>query len=98
VISYGFWPGDATVREPMFYTYTYPEPAELRRSCTGAGSSRLDRASRAGLMGLMPYEAVRAAEDPPAALMAFLESAYMAGTISAGWDSEAFRRLDAQDL
>src|SRR5215203_5443375 len=29
VISFGFWPGDASVREPAFYSYTAPEPEGL---------------------------------------------------------------------
>ena len=46
----------------------------------------------------LPYEAVRAASDPNAALTAFLQSAYEAGTTAAGWDTGALRRLDARDL
>ena len=31
VISFGFWAGDENVREPTYYSYTAPEPADLRR-------------------------------------------------------------------
>ena len=31
VVSFGFWAGDANVREPASYSYTAPEPAGLRR-------------------------------------------------------------------
>ena len=37
-------------------------------------------------MALLPYDAVRKAADPRAALLAFLESAYRAGADVAGWD------------
>src|SRR5438128_2182518 len=31
VVSFGFWAGDANVREPSFYGYAPPEPPDLRR-------------------------------------------------------------------
>ncbi|MDJ0514668.1 MAG: DUF5996 family protein [Methyloceanibacter sp.] len=97
VISCGFWPGDATVREPMFYSYTYPEPGGL-----GDHPLRPETANWAGepggLTALMPYEAVRTAESPSAAILDFLESTYDAGATAAGWDKDAFRRLDAERL
>jgi len=85
VISFGFWPGDDKVREPTYYSYTAPEPPDLRQqplhpndaSWTDYGTS---------LLALLPYEAVRTATNPRAALLAFLESAYEAGAVAAGWD------------
>ena len=86
MISFGFWAGDERVREPSYYSYTAPEPAALR-----AQPLRPERARRveqgAGSMALLPYEAVRTARDPRAALLAFLESAYQAGVTLAGWES-----------
>ena len=82
---------------PVFYTYTCPEPDGLgARPLSPAAASWTGEPG--GLMGLMPYEAVRAASDPNAALTAFLQSAYKAGTAAAGWDTGALRRLDARDL
>ena len=37
---------------------------------------------------VLPYEAVRTADDPAAALMAFLQSTYSAAADLAGWDRE----------
>ena len=37
---------------------------------------------------LLPYEAVRTADDPEGALMAFLQSTYVASAELAGWDRE----------
>jgi len=87
VVSFGFWAGDQNVREPAFYSYTAPEPEGLR-----ATSLRPDAAAwvelPSGSMALLPYAAVRAAPDPRAALLAFLQSAYEAGSGLAGWDRE----------
>jgi hypothetical protein len=87
LISFGFWAGDHNMREPSFYSYTSPEPADLRRrplepkeaSWSELGSSSL---------ALLPYEAVRTAADPKGTLLAFLESAYQAGAQASGWDAE----------
>jgi hypothetical protein len=89
-VSFGFWAGDETVREPMFYSYTYPEPPGLREQPLEPSSATwAERAS--GSLALYPYDAARAAPDPRAALLAFLESAYRAGGRLAGWDLEALR-------
>jgi len=31
LISFGFWAGDQKVREPSYYSYTAPEPANLHQ-------------------------------------------------------------------
>jgi hypothetical protein len=85
VVSFGFWAGDQNIREPTYYSYTAPEPQGLREqelSPEQAGWSEL----YGGSMALLRYDAVRAAADPRAALLAFLESAYRAGADAAGWD------------
>jgi Family of unknown function (DUF5996) len=83
VISFGFWAGDQNMREPSYYSYTAPEPAGLRQQpLRPEGASWPEQ----GSLALLPYEAVRRAADPRAALLAFLESAYEAGAKTAGWD------------
>jgi len=47
---------------------------------TGASSS----------LAILPYEEVRASDDPRRTLLAFCESAYEAGARLAGWDVTAF--------
>jgi hypothetical protein len=73
----GFWPGDASHPGAAFYAYASPAPGGIE-----AASVEPDAASWSAELGefLLPYEAVRAAPDPRAALLAFLESAYRAGT------------------
>jgi hypothetical protein len=90
VISAGFWFGDDSFGEPAFYSYTAPEPAGLteeplrpdRAEWIARGSSHL---------ALLRYDDARAAADPRAAVLEFLESAYLAGGRRAGWDIDALR-------
>jgi len=88
LVSFGFWAGDENVREPTFYSYTAPEPAGLRRQPLRP-SEAFWREQGSGSLAVLPYEAVRMAPDPRAALLAFLESAYRAGAGLAGWDQAA---------
>ena len=91
VISFGFWPGDANVREPTYYSYTAPEPAGLRAAAAAAQARRIWTSTGSGSLALLPYDAVRKAADPRAALLAFLESAYRAGAGLSGWDQARAR-------
>jgi len=85
VVSFGFWAGDENVREPTFYSYTAPEPAALRRQPLHPAEAFWSEYG-GGSLALLPYEAVRTAPSPRAALLAFLESAYRAGAGLSGWD------------
>lgn len=87
VASAGFWPGGAGGGgEPFFYAYAYPSPDGFAKAAVAPGAARFDDA-----LGefVLPYEAVRTAEDPDGALMAFLESSYAAAADLAGWDRAA---------
>jgi hypothetical protein len=85
VVSFGFWAGDENVRETTYYSYTAPEPADLReRQLHPEEAFWADQG--AGSLARLPYEVVRTATDPKATLLAFLESAYEAGADAAGWD------------
>ena len=79
----GFWPGDRNLREPAFYSYTSPEPEGL--------TDQTLRPEGAAGMALLLYENVRRSESPEAALLEFLESAYLAGAKAARWNVEDFR-------
>jgi hypothetical protein len=87
-ISFGFWPGDANVREPTFYSYTAPEPAGLRQQPLHPREA-IWTEQGSGSLALLPYDAVRTALDPKAALLTFLESGYRAGASLSGWDQAA---------
>jgi hypothetical protein len=66
----GFWPGNDAVPYPAFYSYAYPEPPGFA-SAPVPGAAFYSTELREYLL---PYEAVRTAEDPDAALMDFLMS------------------------
>ncbi len=84
VSSAGFWPGGAAGGgDPFFYSYAYPSPDGFAAVPVGPAAARWDEA-----LGefVLPYAAVRTAEDPDRALMAFLESSYAAAADLAAWD------------
>ena len=84
--SAGFWPGSGAIDYPAFYSYTYPEPAGFR-----AVKARPDAAFFSEALGefILPYDAVRNAEDPDKALLEFLQSTYDAAANAAKWDRDA---------
>jgi Family of unknown function (DUF5996) len=87
VIAFGFWAGDESMREPTYYSYTAPEPEGLRDTVLRPEAARwIERGS--GSLAVLPYEVVRTALDPRAALLAFTQSAYEAGSTLAGWDRD----------
>ena len=85
VSSAGFWPGGNGV-DASFYSYAYPAPAGY-----GAAAVRPAAASFDATLGefLLPYAAVRAANDPEAILLEFLQSTYEAAANLAHWDRAA---------
>lgn len=88
VISFGFWPGDRDVREPTFYSYTAPEPEDLTDQPL---KPRAAYWTPEGGTALLAYEAVRKSGSPRDTLLDFMQSAYEAGTKTAGWDVEDFQ-------
>ena len=84
--SAGFWPGSGAIDYPAFYCYAYPEPAGFRSTRV-----RPDAAFFSEALGefILPYDAVRTADDPDHALLAFLQSTYEAAAIAAKWDRNA---------
>jgi hypothetical protein len=89
VISHGFWPGNEALPEPVFYGYAVPEPAGLKEARVSPAAASYNLA-----MGefLLPYEAVRTAEDPDAAITAFVGSTYERAATLGGWDRPALER------
>ena len=87
VVSFGFWPGDRNMRAPAFYSYTYPEPANLINEPLAPAPAYWQPREK-GSLALLMYEDLRQTSDPRTALLEFLESAYQAGARRAGWDVE----------
>ncbi|MCQ8185918.1 DUF5996 family protein [Parvularcula maris] len=83
VSSAGFWPGGGGVEEAMFYSYAYPAAEGFDRQPVHPEAARFDE--KLGEF-VLPYEAVRRAEDPESALLDFLQSTYEAAAVTADWD------------
>ena len=86
VSSFGFWAGDDMVREPMFYSYTYPSPDGLDAHPLEPSGLASWVDSNGSPMATLSYEAARNASSPREALLSFLESAYQGGARRAGWN------------
>jgi len=86
VSSAGFWPGGSGVDTPSFYAYAYPTPAGFAEAVVSPGGAYFE--PRLGEF-LLPYDDVRTAPDPDAALLAFLRSTYDAAARLGGWDRAA---------
>jgi hypothetical protein len=86
VSSAGFWPGGPAAPYPLFYSYAYPEPPGFADAKVRPPAARYDMTLREFIL---PYDDVRNASDPEAALLAFLESTYIAAADLGGWDRRA---------
>jgi len=83
VSSAGFWPGGGGTDYPAFYAYAYPSPDGFKDAAVAPEAAFFDE----GLGEfVLPYDAVRRAADPQAALTAFLVSTYQAAADLGGWD------------
>ena len=84
--SVGFWPGSDAYPHAAFYAYAYPSPDGYADAAVWPGEA----AWNADLGEfLLPYDAVRSADDPDAALLAFCQSTYDAAANRANWDRVA---------
>lgn len=85
VSSAGFWPGGGGVEDGAFYAYAYPAPE-------GFADAEVHPAAAYWHTGLsefiLPYKAVQSADDGDAALLAFLQSTYLAAATRGDWDRE----------
>ena len=84
VVSFGFWAGDWRMPEPTYYAYAAPEPSDVREQPLRPEQARWTELG-SGSLAVLPYDAVRTANDPRRTLLAFLESAYRACARGRGW-------------
>ena len=89
VISHGFWPGGAPLLEPAFYAYAVPEPQGLKTAAVQPAEAYYH-----DTLGefILPYESVRTAASPDAALAAFVESTYTQAATLGQWDRRALEK------
>jgi hypothetical protein len=87
--SCGFWPGNGGFGEAAFYSYAYPEPAGFGDADPGVAAAYYSQQLHEFIL---PYDAVRAAAEPDAMLLKFLQATYEAGADRGRWDRAALER------
>lgn len=88
VSSAGFWPG-AGLGEAAFYAYAYPAPAGFNKQPVQPEAAYFH--DKLGEF-VLPYEAVRTANNPAQALLSFLQTTYDAAATLSHWDRHALER------
>ena len=86
VSSLGFWPGNAAIPTPIFYSYAYPEPAGFADANVGPESASYHKQLHEWTL---PYDAVRTSSSPDDILLQFAQSTYDAASTLAKWDRAA---------
>ena len=79
--SCGFWPGGG--KEGAFYSYAYPEPEGFSAHRVEPDAAHFSDEYKEFLL---PYEAVRTANEPDRAVARFLQTTYEAAAELGGWD------------
>jgi hypothetical protein len=94
VSSAGFWPGSGLggKEEPAFYAYAYPKPEGFEQHPVQPGAAFFHQ--QLGEF-ILPYDAMRTADDPDEALLAFLQTTYEAAAVLAEWNRPALERVTA---
>ena len=86
VSSLGFWPGNAAIPTPVFYSYAYPEPSGFAGAKVQPPEVYYESKLREYIL---PYDAVRTAEKSDEVLLDFAQSAYDAASKLGKWDRDA---------
>lgn len=89
VSSAGFWPGGGAIDHAAFYAYAYPVSDGFSDYPVQPDAAYFHPELREFLL---PYEVVRASENPDATLLAFLQSTYEAAAETADWDRTRLER------
>ena len=89
-IAAGWWPGDEVHKFTAFYAYGYPKPRGIERAAVSPAQAAWN--AEAGEF-FLPYEDVRSAKDPRAAIVEFLDSTYRASAELLRW-SPALTEVD----
>jgi hypothetical protein len=90
VISHGFWPGNASLPEPVFYGYAVPEPPGLKEAKIEPDAAFYHRE-----LGefILPYEAVRTAADPDREIRSFVDTTYSQAASLGSWNRQVLERV-----
>src|ERR1044071_101604 len=90
VSSLGFWPGNAAMPMPIFYSYAYPEPPGFSAAKVQPDAAVYEPKLREFIL---PYDNVRTAEKPDEVLLQFAQSTYDAASTLGKWDRDALSEL-----
>jgi hypothetical protein len=88
-ITCGWWPGDARLEEPAFYSYAYPQPEHIEQATITPSDAFWS--SEHGLF-LLRYDDARASSDPRATVREFFDSTYTACASLLGWSPGLVQR------
>jgi hypothetical protein len=91
VSSVGWWPGDADLGGPAFYSYAAPEPPGFRDYSVKPAQARYEDRLKEFLLG---YDEVRTAADPRAAILDFCQSTYDGAAKLGNWDRASVERTE----
>ena len=87
-LNAGFWPGDDDEPEARFWAYVVPRP-------DGCEVAPIRPAPAAWVEALaewvLPYDKVRASDNPRGTILDFLASVYQVAVTNGGWDAAAQR-------
>lgn len=89
VSSCGFWAGSESMPYAGFYSYAYPEPPGFSEASVEPDAAFYSEELREFIL---PYDAVRQAPSPDAALLAFLQTTYNAAATLGKWDRLSLER------
>ncbi len=81
-VAVGFWLGDERSRQAAFYAYISPEPEGIDAVDFEVAGAAYD--PNAGLV-VLPWDAVRATDDPQATVVRFADAVYEAAVGLGGW-------------
>jgi hypothetical protein len=89
VSSCGFWPGGGAVTAPAFYSYAYPQPPGFADATVRPAGARWQND-----LGefVLPYDVARQAAAVDEAILAFLDSTYVAAADLGQWDRRSLER------
>ncbi|MCB7481981.1 DUF5996 family protein [Christiangramia sediminis] len=96
-ISFGFWAGDENVKEPAFYSYTFPAPKDLEKKAIKPKQANWVMNNNSP-MAVLTYADLSKEKSPRNVLLEFLESTYQAGSELAGWDVKELNVPPLKDL
>jgi Family of unknown function (DUF5996) len=92
-VAVGWWPGDARIPKPAFYSYAHPAPEGFAEATLEPGAAYWN-----GDMGLflLDWADVIASEEPHEAALAFARSSFAHACDVCGWDPVLRGSLEGQ--